>query len=311
MNYAKIFVFCAALLCAQWLTQPTAQADEATTKAAELIAQARAALGDLSKLKSLTITGDYRRKAGKMDMSGDLQLDILLPDKVMQTEVFSPMGGIDITRYQTLNGATTWTDTANSGGGHVMMINNASVKGGNLSQQAAQDLALKIDMTRTLLGLLLTVPASLPVEFSYAGVAESPDGKADVLEIKAANPALVSEMKMATITVGKLFLDQKTHQPWMISYQGRQRVAMVSSMTTGQMPTKEDLEKRAQEAAAAAEAAPIIEYQWRFSDFRNEGGLNLPHRFTKLAGEDIVDEWELKKFKLNSSLKPEQFEKKK
>ena len=304
MNYAKSLAFIAALLLAGLvvglIALPTAHADEAATKAAELIAQARAALGDATKLKALTITGDYRRKSGKMDMSGDLQLDILLPDKLMQTEVFSPMGGIDVTRYQTLNGATTWTDTANTGGGHVMMINSASVKGGGLSQQAALDLALKIDMSRTLLGLLLTAPASVPVEFRHAGIAESPDGKADVLE-----------MKSGETTIGKLFLDQKTHQPWMISYQGRQRLTMTTSMSSGEMPTKEELEKRAREAAAAAEAAPMVEYQLRFSDFRNEGGLNLPHRFTKLAGEDIVDEWELKKFKLNPSLKPEQFEKKK
>ncbi len=179
-------------------------------------------------------------------------------------------------------------------------MTSATVKGGNLSQQAAQDLALKIDMTRTLLGLLLTSPTSVPVEFRHVGIAESPDGQADVLEVKTSDG-----------TIGKLFLDQKTHQPWMVSYQGRKRMAMMTSMSSGQMPTKEELEKRAQEAAAAAEAAPMIEYQLRFSDFRNEGGLNLPHRFTKLAGEDIVDEWDLKKFKLNPALKPEQFEKKK
>ena len=300
MNYAKSFALSAALLCASLIALPVAHADEAVTKAAALLAQARAALGDLSKLKSLTITGDYRRKSGRMDMSGDLQLDILLPDKIMQAEIFSPMGGIDITRYQTLNGATTWTDTANSGGGHVVMMTSSNIKGGNLSQQAALELRLKIDMTRTLLGLLLTAPASLPVEFRHVGTAESPDGQADVLEVKCCE-----------MTIGKLFLDQKTHQPWMISYQSRKSPTMVTSMNTGQMPTKEELEKRTQEAAAAAEAAPMVEYQLRFSDFRNEGGLNLPHRFTKLAGEDIVDEWEFKKFKLKPSLKPEQFEKKK
>ncbi len=108
MNYVKSFALSAALLCASLIALPIAHADEAVTKAAALLAQARAALGDLSKLKALTITGDYRRKSsGNQSMAGDLQLDILLPDKLMQTEIFSPMGGIDITRYQTLNGATT------------------------------------------------------------------------------------------------------------------------------------------------------------------------------------------------------------
>ena len=44
---------------------------------------------------------------------------------------------------------------------------------------------------------------------TYSGVAEAPDGKADVIEIKPEGAAPM-----------KLFVDQETHKPLMLTYEG-------------------------------------------------------------------------------------------
>src|SRR5262249_52175364 len=72
---------------------PGVSAQDAATKAQQLIKQARAALGG-DKLKSLSATGNYRRTLGQMEMSGEVNYDLLLPDKMMKTETMNPAPGL-------------------------------------------------------------------------------------------------------------------------------------------------------------------------------------------------------------------------
>src|SRR5204862_6816313 len=67
----------------------------------------------------------------------------------------------------------------------------------------------RAELARIAVGLLLTSPGSLPLEFVYAGEAESPDGTADVLDVKG-------EGSFAA----KLFLDKASHRPLMLAYRG-------------------------------------------------------------------------------------------
>src|SRR5499425_811198 len=96
-------------------------AQDAATKAQRLINQARAALGG-DKLKSLSVTGNYRRTLGQMEMAGEVSYDLLLPDKMMKTETMSPAPSLEITRVETLNGDDVWEDQQQRGGGGGMMI---------------------------------------------------------------------------------------------------------------------------------------------------------------------------------------------
>ena len=64
---------------------PGVSAQDAAAKAQQLINQARAALGG-DKLKSLSVTGNYRRTFSQAEMAGEVSYDLLLPDKMMKTE---------------------------------------------------------------------------------------------------------------------------------------------------------------------------------------------------------------------------------
>lgn len=277
---------------------PNASAQDAATKAQQLLAQARAALGGekLKSLTSLSASGSMRRKMGQMDMSGELQVDLLLPDKIMRVETTTLMGSAELTRMEVLNGTTVWMDQQTSGGGGMVMIRRPG--GDNPHAQAAQQNSVRSEFARTMIGWLLTTPSSFPVEYSFAGEAESPDGKADVLEVKGPNDF-----------AARLFLDQKSHKPLMLTYKGRKARVIMSTSTNGPR-SEEEVKKQIADAEAKAAAEPLVEYQVVFNDYRDVSGVSLPHRLTKSVENEVSEEWEISKFKLNPQLKPEKFEKK-
>ena len=277
---------------------PNASAQDAATKAQQLLAQARAALGGekLKSLTSLSASGSMRRKMGQMDMSGELQIDLLLPDKVMRVETTTLMGSAELTRMEVLNGTTVWMDLQTSGGGGMVMIRRPG--GDNPHAQAAQQNSVRSEFARTMIGWLLTTPSSFPVEYSFAGEAESPDGKADVLEVKGPNDF-----------AARLFLDQKSHKPLMLTYKGRKARVIMSTSTNGPR-SEEEVKKQIADAEAKAAAEPLVEYQVVFNDYRDVSGVSLPHRLTKSVENEVNEEWEISKFKLNPQLKSEKFEKK-
>ncbi|MEP7336240.1 MAG: hypothetical protein ABI977_00620 [Acidobacteriota bacterium] len=279
---------------------PNVSAQDAAAKAQQLVAQARAALGGdkLKSLTSLSANGNLRRRMGQMDMSGEVQVDLLLPDKMLRIETMTMMGGVEVTRLEAVNGANVWTDQQTSGhGGGMVMVRRP---GGDTPQgQAMQQNAVRAESARTLLGWLVATSSSFPVEYNYAGEAESPDGKADVLDVKGPNNF-----------AARLFLDQKSHKPLMLTYKGRKARIITSTIQGGAPRSEEEVKKQIAEAEAKAAAEPLVEYQVVFSDYREVGGISLPHRLTKSVENEVNEEWEITKFKINPQLKPEKFEKK-
>ncbi len=82
--------------------------------------------------------------------------------------------------------------------------------------------------------------------------------------------------------------------------QGQQRPQM----------TPEERERMAKERAEAFEKSPDVDYRWAFDDFKSVGGLNIPHRLTKIEAGTPTEEWEITKFKVNPKLTADKFEKK-
>jgi hypothetical protein len=283
--------------------------DEAqkAAKAQELMKQCRAALGS-DRVKSLSIAGTSRQKMGEMETGGDLELEMLLPDKFYKSSVMSLMAGMEITRLDIMNGENAWIDTQNNApsGGHMVFRVAGNVNGNPMEAQKAQQLFQRQEWTRVLLGLLGQGPASVPLELSYVGEAEAPDGVADVIEVKSKDIGLNAQ----------LFLDQKTHRPLMLSYQGRKpRSAVMRTFVQADGKKKpEDLEKEMKEAREKAQAQaatePMVEIQLRYEDYQNEGGVTLPHRISRTIDGQITEEWTLTKFKLNPNIKADKFEKK-
>jgi hypothetical protein len=107
------------------------QAADAKAKAGEILKQARAAIGDEKKLKelqSISITGSSRVGVGDRQMENELQIEILMPDKVMKTT-----NSQFATVTTTLNGDQVWNDFVpgvGMGGGNMIMRGGPGGPGG-------------------------------------------------------------------------------------------------------------------------------------------------------------------------------------
>lgn len=276
---------------------PNVSAQEAADKAQQILAQARAAIGGdkLKSLESLSIEGEFRRTMGPMDMSGTLNIDMLMPDKVLRVETMNMMGGMEITRVEALNGDKVWEDQQTSGGGGGMVMIRRGGRGAD--PKAGEDM-IRGEALKTAFGFVLSSPSSLPMTFTYAGEAESPDGKADVLDAKVpVGPAL------------RFFFDQKSHHLLMMTYKGK-RPRIITHQATSGPPAEGDLEKRMKEAEAEAAKQPDVEYQTRFSDYKQVGGILIPHKISKGMESETNEEFTVTKVKVNPALKPEKFVKK-
>jgi hypothetical protein len=65
----------------------------------------------------------------------------------------------------------------------------------------------------------------MPLEFTDGGEAESPDGKADVVNVKGPGSF-----------AARLFIDKSSHRPLMLSYQGVAPRMVVQTMRGGPTP---------------------------------------------------------------------------
>ena len=278
---------------------PGALAQDPKAKALEILTRARAAIGGskIESLSSLSVVAGYRRMMCGREVSGEVQIDLLLPDKIMRTETMSPIPSVEITRLEALTGDTSWSDQQTSGtGGAMVMIKRPGDNAPDGEQIRLN--SLRADFARMTIGWLLKTPANIPVEYTYAGVAESPDGNADVINV-------TSPHGLNT----KLFIDQKSGRLLMMTYQGR-KPRLVTNTFSGPQHSREEIEKRIKDAEAEAAKQPEVEYQTHLDDYREVNGISFPHRLARSIEGEINEEWEVKEFKVNAKIKPEKFVKK-
>jgi hypothetical protein len=303
---------------------------QAQDRVAGVIAAARKALGGEDKiagLKGLTAEGPFRRSMGGREMEGAVTLTIVRPDKMHRLEELAMggmVGGPMIERTSVLAGNTAWDDTANRGGmggGMRIMINGAPPPppGGGPGPTPEQLNEARVRRMRVQLQrLLAALVVEGPQPWVDAGVAESPDGKADILEAK--------EDTGRTI---RLFIDQATHLPLMVQYQDPKPMVMMAGGPGGPggpggavrgpggavrgpggppPMTEEEREKRIEEMRRTP--PQMGTYAMHLGDFKKVDGVMLPHKIDISLDGEPNEEWTVEKYKVNPTIKAETWEKK-
>jgi len=159
-------------------------------------------------------------------------------------------------------------------------------------QEAARRTRLanvKQDFARLTLGMFAASFNGVPLTFSYAGKAEAPQGKADVLDVKG--PGSFS---------ARLFVNIDTHLPIMIAWQ-----APVPPQRGRGAPPPGAPPSRADVPPASAGQAESRIY---FADYREVGGVQFPFRLRRALGADTVEETTFDGFKINAKIDPKKFE---
>jgi hypothetical protein len=245
--------------------------------AAGAIAAAREALGGekkLSAVRTVVATGRTRQVRGDNLVPIEFEIAIELPDKyVRKDEIPAQESGPTTTGFagdQLLQFPVPGPPPARAGGPPPpTMEQMAAASRGRLA-------AAKQDFARLMLGLFAGTSPAYPVTFSYAGKAEAPQGKADVLDVKGPLDAARGGPAGPGAMAARLFINADTHIPIMISW------------TAGQP------------------SAP--ETRLYFADYREVSGLQLPFRLRRAVGPDTVEETTFDGYKINGKIDPKKFE---
>jgi hypothetical protein len=301
---ATVFVCVAAAVVAQ---------DAA--KGAALLAEARTAVGGderLHAVKTLDVRGDFRRAAGQTIIEGQLQIRIELPDKLRRDEDLSPPGGgPPIIRTEVLNGTDVWEES--SGRGRIFIGGFGQGGGGRRGGgggaggdprgraavdpaqiEEAQRRAWRAELARLLFVWLLV--ADGPV--AWVGTAEAPDGRADVLAITpAAGP------------VARLFLDQASHLPLMITWPGATPQLVIAGSTPGGGRAGDPAGGRrgGRGGDAARGGAAEATLQMTFAEYKTVNGIRLPHAITRGADNVTTEEWTIDSYRINPAFRADVF----
>jgi hypothetical protein len=323
----------ALVLGACLVAAPQAQEAADAPKGAALLAEARKAIGGDDKLravKTLQSKGVYKRTAGNNTQEGDVEILIELPSKYRRNELSGVAGGPIQERVEVLNGADVWDINATGFGGGFGGFGGRRGGGdfggrggqggqpgqpgqpgqgaqagqpgqgrGNIDPERLKELQRRqrqTELARLSLMWLLTTDA--PVV--WVGTAESPEGNADVLEVRPAEG-------QAT----RLFLDQATHLPLMMTTTagfgrgggGRRGLGPDAAVPQVGTPTPNDGPRR------GGTAGQPITIETHLSEYKAVNGIKLPHLITRGVNGQTNEEWEIKSFKVNPSLKANTFTK--
>jgi hypothetical protein len=328
---------------------------EDTARGAALIADARKAVGGEDKLaavKRLQVKGEMRRGQGNFALDGDSEVFFELPDKFRRNESLTlGPGGPGIERVEVLNGDDVWEEGGNLGRGGFRGGNfggrdggggrgdfggfggggrgdiGAVLGGGNDQGRGGQGIdpervkdaqrrTRQTEVARLLLAILLTTDS--PV--AWIGTAQSPEGNADVLEVKNADG-------VAT----RLFLDVTTHMPLMMTWSGGQRGGVrgqggqaqggqgrggdfaqgrAARGGDGAPPagaTPDTIQGRRQRGGGGGGAPTTLEMH--LSEYKVVNGLKLPHLITRGTNGETAEEWVIKSYRINPNFKANTFTK--
>jgi hypothetical protein len=172
---------------------------------------------------------------------------------------------------------------------------------------AARVTAVKQDVARLMLGMFAGSISSVPLTFTYIGIAEAPQGQADVLEVKG--PANFA---------ARFFVYKTTHLPIMVSWQaaagGPQRGgAGPSNPSRGEPPR---VPPPGPPPGASPPGAPPstaaannpVDTRLYFADYRDVDGIKWPFRVRRALGADTIEETTFDRFRINARIDAKKFE---
>jgi hypothetical protein len=283
------------LLIAAAAAEPTAE-----QRGQDVLAHAREALGaKRAAIHAVSLEAEMRRvqptEGGEpSDMSGDVSVDLRLPDRYLKIETLSPFPGAPAFSVGTgLDGPEAWRARVGDAGGPHIVVRFAEPQGPDAAERLLR--RTRGEMVRLLLLALAASPAEGGMKVAYAGEAEAPDGRADRVDVSDAQGL-----------VGTLFVDQASHRPLFLSFQ-----TQAPRVVTMRSHPHEPGERPHLPEAPSMQETPEVEARLYASDWKAVDGLLLPHHLSQSTEGGATEEWAIKKWTLDPHLKDEHFRRRK
>lgn len=261
-----------------------AVAGQAPTDATGILAKAREALGGekkLTSIKTIVASGETRQVRGENLIPIVFEINIELPGKYSRRDETPAVES----GYTTLG--FSGDDLIQLPAPAVPIMPPSAARAGGPPPPSAEQMAtmlatqrktrvatLKQDYARLMLGLFAASTEVFPLTFTKFGIAESPQGKADVIAVSGPNNFLAN-----------LLINQQTQLPVMLSW-------------TPPAPP----------ARPGTPAVTPPEQRLYFADYRDAGGVMWPHRIRRAVGADTTEETTFDRYRLNARIDPKKFE---
>ena len=289
------------------LVAATRLSAQEANKATEVIAAARKAIGSrkLDELKTLSVEANVQRNLARMQMTSDVEILLELPDKYVRTDQsngpgMAMSGGMN-TGFNGDKPIQPVQGNLAAGGGMVIRMGPAGPLPADGPKPTPEEQArmekmvvrnAKHDLSRLMLGWFAAAHPGVGAEYTFAGEAESPDGKAYVIDAKNADGF-----------AARLFIDQQSNLPLMVTYQAPQRQMMTMRGPGGRAGG----DAQAQIEQARSQPPVMVEHTLFFDDWRTVDGVRFPHKIRRAMGTETTEEWTITRIKVNPKIDEKNF----
>ena len=276
-------------------------AGQEPTDAASVLAKAREALGGekkLTSIKTIVAQGETRQIRGDNLVPIVFEINIELPDKYSRRDEtpavesgYSTAGfvGDDLIQLPVPAAPVMSAMPARPGGPPPPTPEQMAAM--LATQRKTRVGTLKQDYARLMLGLFAGSTDAFPLTFERTGLAESPQGTADIIAVSGPNNFKAN-----------LLINQSNHLPVMVSW-----VPATPGRPGASAPNAAGTPPRTGAPAASA-PAPAPEIRLYFADYRDAGGVMWPYRIRRATNGETTEETTFDRFKLNSKIDPRKFE---
>jgi hypothetical protein len=307
---------------------------EEDARAAQVIATTRKAIGGktLDALKTLGVETVLQRNINTMQISSDVEILLELPDKFARIEQPNTPGMIGGGMTSGFNGDRTLQPVQGGFPGGAMVIRMggpapAPSDGVKLTpdEQAKLEKAAvrgqRHELSRLMLGWFAMTHPSVTAAYTFAGDAESPDGRAYVIDV--------------TNTDGftaRLFIDQQTNLPLMVTYRAPQRQVVTAGgpgrVTAGgeghggsvaahgaasaRTPPAGERSRLPGDAQKQIDDMPrtppiMVDYTLYFEDWQPVDGIQFPRKIRRASEGTTTEEWTIGKVRINPKIDAKKF----
>jgi hypothetical protein len=334
MNYKALVPLGLATVIA--FAQPVAFIAQEAGKAAEILAAARKAIGDkkLDTLKTFSMQSALQRNVQTMQLSSDVEIVLDLPDKYLRSEASTGGAGMviaggGVSGFSGDRPLQKMNSGGMAGGGGMVIRMGGGPTGfssGDGEKPTPEQLeqmnkamlrSSQTEASRLMLGWFAMAHPSINAQYTYAGEAESPDGKAYVIDVRNADNF-----------AARLFIDEQTHLPLMVTYKAAQPRMMSQSNTGGRQVTPmgggghtvtmtagmSDEDKKKAQAEMEKQIQEIqrqppvtVDYTVFFDEWRDADGMKFPFKMRRAMGNETTEEWTVSKIKVNPKVDAKRF----
>jgi hypothetical protein len=302
-------------------------------RAAQILASSRKAIGGktLDALRTLSVDAGLVRNLATMQISSDVELLLELPDKYLRSDVPNVPGVVASGMTNGFNGDKPLRPVQGGfAGGGAMVIRMGggpmpSADAPKLSPEEQAKLESSVvrgqrhELSRLMLGWFAMAHPSIDAQYTFAGEAESSDGRAYVIDVK-------NEDGFSA----RLFIDQQTNLPLMLTYQAAQRQVVTAGsgrvVTAGgghgaaatahggavRQMTDEERKKAqddAQKQIAEGQKQPptLVDYTLYFDDWQPVDGVRFPRTIRRALEGETIEEWTINKVRINPPIESKKF----